>query len=108
MTDTLGRILPPPGKGFYPEREADLADALRQGVMALGPNADVQRLVEAAFRAGWGLTEIHRIIALLCGHSHNGRPDEPCWDNWARKCKSPAGLGRSNVKTVVVPSAGFR
>ena len=70
MADPLGPIPPPPRTGFYPEREADLANALRQGVMALGPNADVQPLVEAAFRAGWGLTEIHRMIAVLRGQPH--------------------------------------
>ncbi|MBZ9605711.1 hypothetical protein [Phyllobacterium chamaecytisi] len=53
--------------GFYVEREADLANALRACVMALGAEADVQPLVMAALRAGWGLTEIHRMIAVLRG-----------------------------------------
>ncbi|WP_181872586.1 hypothetical protein [Phyllobacterium bourgognense] len=54
MADTLGPVPPPPRTAFYPEREADLANALRQGVLALGHNADVRPLVEAAFRAGLG------------------------------------------------------
>ncbi|MBZ9605699.1 hypothetical protein [Phyllobacterium chamaecytisi] len=67
MADTLGPIQPPPRTGFYVERETDLADALRESVMALGAEADVQPLVAAALRAGWGLTEVHRIIVALRG-----------------------------------------
>ncbi len=69
MADTLGPIPPPPRTGYYAEREADLASALLQSVMALGPSADVQPLVVAAFRAGWGLTEVDRMIAVLRGRA---------------------------------------
>ena len=65
MADTLGPILPPPRTGFYAEREADLLDALRVRVMASPADGDLLPVVLEAFRAGWGLVEIHRSIAML-------------------------------------------
>jgi hypothetical protein len=61
----LRPITAPAQTGFYEAREFDLCATLRSRVARLAPDADIQPLVLEAYRAGWGLTEIYRAIAML-------------------------------------------